>query len=462
MIDFVEIKNTDRVTIGIIDTANSIIWHSVYYGAGDFEIYAQANEHNLELLKVGYYVTRRDNEEVGIIEKVEVNFTFENGYMITATGYFAKTLLNRRIIYKLNGNTNTPTILKGNVEIAVRQVVQDNAINCTFDSRRNIPILGLAALKGLTPVIVDENGHTSQKQVSYKNLMEYTDEVLKEYGLGANVIYNDSNKKLLYAVYQGADRSTDNEQGNDPIIFSIEYDNLNSSNYLYDEKSLRNSALIGGEGEGIERFYSLLTGGESGLQLREIFVDASSQNRTQKASELQSAYPSGTFVGLNFVVNDTVYATLVLNLDTEYSLSTLQDKFPSGSVSGTSFVVGGVVYATAVYGKEDIYTLTALGYKAMLDVDGTDGDYELTAERYTAILNQQGKQTLNENIIVETFSGDINVAFGTWIYGRDYFLGDIVTVQDNYINKYINTRITEVTEVQDENGYSVDVVFGEK
>ncbi|MBR3321952.1 MAG: hypothetical protein IKG04_08640, partial [Exiguobacterium sp.] len=45
-------------------------------------------------------------------------------------------------------------------------------------------------------------------------------------------------------------------------------------------------------------------------------------------------------------------------------------------------------------------------------------------------------------------------------YGVDYGLGDIITVQDNYIGKYINTRITEATEVQDENGYRIDVVFG--
>ena len=461
MIDFVEIRNTERETIGIIDTANSIIWHSKYFGVGDFEIYIEATEKNMSLLQVGNYVTRQNNEEVGIIEKIEITFSINSGYMLTATGRFAKSLLDRRVIYKLDGNTNTPTILRGNVEIAVRQTVLDNAINCTFDSRRNIPILGLAGLKNLTPVIVDENGDAAQKQVSYQNLLEYTDGVLQEYGLSANVIYNDSNKKLLYAVYQGADRSTDNTDGNEPIVFSIEYDNLNSSNYLFDETKIKNAALIGGAGEDLERFYSLLTENKNGLQLREMFVDAHSNSRTIKASALQTAYPTGTFTGLNFVVGGVVYATLVLKLDTEYSLSTLQNKFPTGTVSGTSFVVGGVVYATAVYGKENTYTLTAVGYKAYLDANNTDAEYQYTDAQYTSILNQQGQEKLKTQIVKETFNGDINVSFGLWIFGVDYFLGDIVTVQDNYINKYINTRITEVTEVQDENGYSVDVVFGE-
>lgn len=462
MIDLIEIKDDSRrETIGIIDTARSIIWHSVYYGVGDFEIYAQATAQNVELLQVGYYVTRPNNDEVGIIENISVDFSLQDGYMITATGRFAKSLLDRRIIYKLSGTVNSPTYLKGNVEIAVRQVVKDNAIFCEFDTRRNIPILGLAGLNNLTPIIVDENGNAAQKQVTYKNLMEYTDEVLQEYGMSAKVILNNSNKNLLYSVFMGEDRSTDNTAGNERVIFSVEFDNLNSSNYAYSDRSLRNCALIGGEGEGLERFYSLLTANKSGLQLREMFVDAGSQNRTQKASELANVYPDGTFSGLNFVVNGTTIATLVVKTDNEYSLRTLKEKFPSGTVSGTKFVVGGVTYAIAVYGKDDTYNLTALGYKAMLDVNGDDGDYMYTVAQYKSILNQQGQQALKEMIINETFTGDVNVSFGTWILGVDYFLGDIVTVQDNQIGKYVDVRITETTEVQDENGYTVSVVFGE-
>lgn len=376
MIEFVEILNADRVAIGVIDTAKSVIWHSLYYGVGDFEIYAQATKQNIDLLKKGYFVMRPNNEEVGIIEGVTVEFTLTDGYMITAIGRFAKILLDRRIIYKLSGNSNSPTILRGNVEIAVRQTVLDNAINCTFDSRRNISILGLAALKGLSPVIVDENGNATQKQVSYKNLMEYTDSVLEEYEMSANVIYNDSNKKLLYSVFMGTDRSTDNTAGNDPIVFSIEYDNLNSSTYDLNDENYRNAALIGGEGEGLDRFYSLLRGQQSGLQLREMFVNASSIERTYKE-------------------------------------------------------------------------------------EGSEEEHTYTDAEYAAMLNQQGNVELQAHRVQETFSGEINATFGVWKYGQDYFLGDLVTVQDNLIGKYINTRITEVTEVQDENGYKVDVVFGE-
>ena len=374
-IEYIEILDTTKTPIGIIDTAKSIIWHNVYFGCGDFEIYCQATEAHLTLLKIGYYVTRNGTNDVGIIESINVTFTLQDGYMIVASGRFAKSILDRRLIYKLSGNTNTPTILSGKVEVAARRLVLDNAISCSFDSRRNIPNFALGALKNFAKIIVDENGNAAQKQVSYQNLLEYTDELLHEYGYGAKVTINDSNKNFLYTVYTGTDRSKDNTGGYDPVIFSIEYDNLNSSDYLYNEKPLKNAALIGGEGEGLERFYSLLTGGKTGLQLREIFVDASSINKTYK--------------------------------------------------------------------------------------DDNDQEQTYTTAEYTALLKQQGQQALLQQIIEEKFNGDINVSFGVWQLDRDYFIGDTITIQDNLLGIYINTRITETTEVQDENGYSVDVVFGQ-
>lgn len=371
-IDVLEIRGGNRELIGIVDTAKSIIWHTVYFGVGDFEIYVQLTPQHLILLQAGNFVTRSDNDEVGIIENVTTTYNVQDGYMIVASGRFAKSILDRRLIYKLSGNTNTPSILSGKVEIAARQLVLDNAISCSFDNRRNIPVLALGGLKNLPAIIVDENGNAAQKQVSYQNLMQYTDEVLKEYNYGAKVILNASNKMLLYVVYSGEDRSADNEAGNTAVIFSTGYENLTSSEYHYSEQEARNAALIGGAGEGLDRFYSLLTGGAAGLQLRELWVDASSINRKHKVNDEEQTY-------------------------------------------------------------------TDAEYKKMLD--------------------QAGMKQLATRPAVETFNGEINASFGNWIFGRDFFVGDLVTLQDDTINKYATVRITEATEVQDENGYKVDVVY---
>ena len=91
------------------------------------------------------------------------------------------------------------------------------------------------------------------------------------------------------------------------------------------------------------------------------------------------------------------------------------------------------------------------------DESGTEQTY--TDAQYAEMLKTQGKQTISELNAVEDFNGTIDVTNGNWIYGKDFALGDIVTIQDNDIGKYINARITEVTEVQDSNGYAVDAVY---
>ena len=129
-IEYVEIRGGDLALIGFVDTAKSIIWHSKYFGIGDFEIYVQASREIVALLQVGNYVTRPDDLEVGIIETISVADNAQDGTMLTASGRFAKSLLERRLIYNLSGTVNSPTILRGNVETEVRRVVAENAIFC--------------------------------------------------------------------------------------------------------------------------------------------------------------------------------------------------------------------------------------------------------------------------------------------------------------------------------------------
>lgn len=280
MIDYVEIRDAETKTIGIIDYAKSIIWHAVYFGVGDFEIYASATPEAVNLLLSGQYVTRPDNREIGIIEKIRIEYDIQDGRVIIASGRFVKSILDRRLIYKLSGKTNTATILSGNVETAVREVVKNNAIACGFDSKRNFVLLELGDMANIPLQIVDANGKAARKQVSYQNLLTYTDGVLEEYGIAATCILRGG--IFQYVVYSGTDRSKDNTSGNKPIVFSQEFDNLTSSSYEHDTTNEKNAALIGGEGEGVNRFYTMVETSANDLQRREIFVDASSVSKTYK------------------------------------------------------------------------------------------------------------------------------------------------------------------------------------
>lgn len=385
MIDYVEIRaKEDRNLIGIIDTAQSIIWKSTYYGVGEFEIYALASKHNTSLLVEGNYVTRQDNFECGVIEHIEITDNADEGKMIVASGRFIKSILDRRLVFKavLNGSGTSyiwncsPTVLNGNVEVAVRKVIYDNAVNCINAYRpeageyRNIPEIYWTDddKTGLDEIIVvdtaSEEAETAEKQATYKNLLEYTDGVLQEYELGAKMWLDRSLLKFRYKVYKGEDRSRDSLE-HEPIIFSKEFDNLTASNYAFDSTSSKTTALIGGEGEGTERKCAFAYGWITGLDRREVFIDAS---------------------------------------------STAQD------------------------GEE--------------------------ISEYRKQLEAQGQQSIAELQKIETFNGMIDLTNINLKYGVDYDLGDIVTIENKDIGKYINARILTITEVQDENGYNIEIEYG--
>lgn len=372
MIDYVEIRNENLDLLGIIDAFNSVIWNSVYYGVGDFEVYTRATDDAIQLLQPERYITRPGSDEVGIIESVRISDSIASGLMIAAAGRFAKSMLDRRHIMKISGSVNAPTILRGNVEENIRQLVSDHAIAAT-DARRNIPILRLGASAGTAQIIVDSNGERSQKQVSYANLLSYTDSVLKEYRLGSIIKRSSDGTMLEYIVFEGIDRSTENQSGNAPIVFSKEFDNLSDSEYSYDETAFKNAALIGGAGEGLERYYRLVTGGETGLARRETWVDAADISRTYNEGE---------------------------------------------------------------------------------------GEQQYTDAEYNAMLETKGLQALSANTIAEEFSGTLDITNGNYTLNDDFRLGDLVTVQNTDIGKYMHVRIIKVTEVQDENGYTVNIEYG--
>ena len=368
MIEYFEIRNSNREIVGIVDVFKSAIWRVEYYGTGDFEIYAPCSPLNLSLLIAGNFVGRPDDVNVGLIESVQYDFDVTNGRMIVATGRFAKCILDRRIIYRLSGNAVSPTILNGNVETTVRSVVEMNAIDCVFDSGRNMSALVLGEHSGSTKTIVDENGNETQQQVAFENLLTWSNEFLRVYEIGSRVVL-DSNNKLSFVCFEGKNRAVDNTDGNAPVIFSQDFENLVSSKFEHDEKTYKNAALIGGEGDGYNRFCCVLLPSETGIERRETFVDGSKTSKKYK------------------------------------------------------------------------------------DSGGTE--HTLTDSQYQAQLKSIGAQKLAGLPILQTFDGEINLNSLTFKYKSNYNIGDIITVQDSDTRLFVNTRIIEIIEVQDDKGYQL-------
>lgn len=247
--------------VGDIDNAISKIWDKHYREGGYVEIYAAATPRTLELLREGFYITRDDDPCAARIYGIRTETTEDDGDVIIASAKFAHTVLGRRIIW------NT-TNLSGNAEEAARSLIVDNCISPTDPQgnpmrARIIPELELGELQGLPDTIGDA-------QVSYENLLTYVLEICATFHYGLRAIIKA--KKLVVGLYKGEDRSY-GQTANPFIVFSQDNENLLGFTYQYDESNKVNAALIGGEGEGLERALANV-GAATGLNRHEIFIDA--------------------------------------------------------------------------------------------------------------------------------------------------------------------------------------------
>ena len=87
--------------IAVIDNYKSLIWTTRYYNHGDFEITIGVSPVTIQLLAVGNYIARDDDDNIGIIEKLDLKITETNEQLLIASGRFLTQILGRRIIAAL-------------------------------------------------------------------------------------------------------------------------------------------------------------------------------------------------------------------------------------------------------------------------------------------------------------------------------------------------------------------------
>ena len=93
------------------------------------------------------------------------------------------------------------------------------------------------------------------------------------------------------------------------------------------------------------------------------------------------------------------------------------------------------------------------------DIGGTE-DPPPTQEEIEARLIARGNQNLSELRPIQSFESQI-LTYSNFVYEVDYDLGDLVTVQSKKWGLTLNTRITEITEIYERDGFNIDAVFGD-
>lgn len=255
MLPIIADNNFNR--LAMIDDYISFIWTYRYYKCGDFELCLSVTSRNIEIIKRNYYVMREDDDNVGIIEKIQIQRDEDMNEVMIITGRFLSGILARRIVAD-------QIQVSGTIPACVQSLLNANAINPTMTVRQ-IPNLTFNSLIASPP--------TMQAQYTGKPLMETIENICEAHGLGFKTVLDSSNN-FVVTMYEGIDRSV-NQTAVPQVIFSDEYDNLLSSEYIEDNTTLITDVLVAGEGEGIDRkkIWAAVNS-QSGLSRYELFDDA--------------------------------------------------------------------------------------------------------------------------------------------------------------------------------------------
>lgn len=343
-----EIINHKFERLGVINKFNMIQYNPKYSDIGSFELSCALNEENKSLIVEDNILWIEDGY-AGVIQYIDKSSDNE----IKAKGKLLSVVLNWRTVIKTYEANKLTT---GIFEELVR-------LNFMADDERKI--------EGFTFINNVTDNTAIRYQVTGKSLSDIFQPLSETYDIGYEVYLNMEEKAFEFTLFRGKDLTIGNKDGNKPVIFGTDFNNILKSEYVSDNNNYRNVAYVAGEGEGENRVVVEVKQTESaGFFRREIVVDA---RDIQKANSIS----------------------------------------------------------------------------------------RMTDEEYNELLQQRGKEKLSEFRKVESYDAELMSDARTgFVYGKDYFLGDTVSVVDKNLGVILSAKITEVTVTFAEDGYTVEPTFG--
>lgn len=223
--DFVIIQNLRPINVQ---------WNRKYHEAGGFSIQLPVNQYTTDLK----YIYTKDRPEMGKIESVNY-ISLTSGSYIQIRGFFLEHELARMICFP-KGNTN---ILSSPSWEFREGKAEDVAIEY-YNGFRRIKTSEVDFDLGIDPV---ESQHRGKDSIHYRNeedLAYKLYDILKPSGMSYRVLYDLNANTRTMEVWSGLDRTQDNEDGNNPIIFSTKYKNVYKPNILIDESDYKNGCIV--------------------------------------------------------------------------------------------------------------------------------------------------------------------------------------------------------------------------
>lgn len=282
--------------LGAIDELASLLWHTKYFDVGTFSLLAPITDNNSKLLVEGNIIVKHDGKRevtdaAGGVWRRAAQITYihitkdENGLeQIEAQGYMLSRWLQKRCVYPQLVATATNQSI-------INTMVTDNC-GSKASTKRKFPQFVML-----------------EQETIDGSAVEYANEVCANLGtevktraqagkLGYDILLNEREKKFGFYLYKGNDLTAKNSEGNTPCIFSRDFDNVNEQEYTASIENGGNFIYVQGAADDDGSQPMTTVDGESatGLELEEVFCDATDIARKYQSGETEVTIPLATYL----------------------------------------------------------------------------------------------------------------------------------------------------------------------
>lgn len=375
-----EVFDFELNRLGLIEIYSSINYTLKFIDVGSFELKCAINEQNVKLIQKNRFLWIED-EVCGIIQYI--SSSTDDG-TITVKGKLAKEMLNWRWVYPCFVKTGEPAAL-------AESIVNIHCVNPSESKRK---------MRGL---VIGNAGYVINKpHITYQKtgdtVLTSVQNISTANNLGFEIYFNPRNvNPFKFVMLEGKDRTIGNKDGNKPVVFSRDFENILSGSYEYNDDSFRNIALVAGEtADG--------SNNENAARTFLVVDQAGSEN-------VSSFYRKELYVDAR-------------DLQSEYSEEATTKDDEGNDVTETV-------------------------------------QKKMTEQEYNATLSNRGFEKMGETLVEESYESQIRTDVRTiYQFGKDYTYGDYVTVIDKSLGIMLNVQITEMQIVYDANGYDYIPTFG--
>lgn len=272
----VRILDTSFNLLGEIDNYESLQLTRRFYRAGEFEMHIQlGKQHTDQLRHDKVLCINNQPHKSGIIMHREIVQDDKGIETLVVRGPTLGGVLDRRITLAESYDRT-----RGPAESVMKHYVNNHLVNGAYatgmHADRHLPVLALA------PDL--RRGKETPWQTRCEQLDQVMQSIAEWCDIGWLVRLDFAARKWVFDVVEGRNLTT-SQRALPPVIFSHEYDNIQSQQYVDSYLQYKNVGYAGGKGEDEDRVMQMVGGG-TGLERREVFLDCSSAEDAVELAEL--------------------------------------------------------------------------------------------------------------------------------------------------------------------------------